>query len=111
MEDKIIPGGGKATIETSEIEYHKGVLQGDMLSLILFVLSVNQLGTETIKCNLSNLFFVDDLKLYAISLEQLVNLLKLVVECSKDIGMSFGFCKCAYQCIQRGKRKEVGSPL
>ena len=36
--------GDKATIETSEIEYHKGVLQGDMLSLILFVLSVNPLS-------------------------------------------------------------------
>ena len=28
-------------IETSEIQYHKGILQGDMLSLMLFVLSVN----------------------------------------------------------------------
>ena len=25
--------------------------------------------------------------------------------------MSFGDSKCAYQCIQRGKRKEIGSPL
>ena len=58
--------GDKATIETSEIEYHKGVLQGDMLSFILFVLSVNplsyilhkkegyKLGTGAKRCNLSN---------------------------------------------------------
>ena len=115
--------GDKATIETSEIEYHKGVLQGDMLRLILFVLSVNplsyilhkkegyKLGTGANRCNLSNLFFVDNLKLYAISLEQLLNLLKVVVEYSKDIGMSFVDSKCAYQCIQRGKRNEIGSPL
>ena len=115
--------GDKATIETLEIEYHKGVLQGDMLSSILFVLSVNplsyilhkkegyKLGTGTKRCNLLNLFFVDDLKLYAISLEQLINLLKIVVEYSKDIGMSFGDSKCAYQCIQRAKRKEIGSPI
>ena len=115
--------GDKATIETSEMEYHKGVLQGDMLSLILFVLSVNplsyilhkkegyKLGTGAKRCNLSNLFFVDDLKLYDISLEQLLNLLKIVVEYSEDIGMSFGDIKCAYQCIQRGKSKEIGSPL
>ena len=36
--------GDKATIETLKIEYHKGILQGDMLSLILFVLSVNPLS-------------------------------------------------------------------
>ena len=81
--------GDKATMETLEIEYHKGVLQGDMLSLILFVLSVNllsyilhkkeewKLRTGTKRCNLSNFFFVDDLILYAIRLEQLINLLKL----------------------------------
>ena len=78
--------GDKATMETLEIEYHKGVLQGDMLSLILFVLSVNllsyilhkkelyKLTTGTKRCNLSNLLFVDNLKLYAISLGQLINL-------------------------------------
>ena len=94
-----------------------------MLSLILFVLSVNplsyilhkkegyKLGTGAKRCNLSNLFFVDDLKLYAVSLEQLLNLLKIVVEYSKDIGMSFRDSKCAYRCIQREKRKEIGSPL
>ena len=42
---------------------------------------------------------------------QLLDLLKIVAEYSKDIGMSFGGSKCAYQCIQRGKRKEIGSPL
>ena len=31
-------------IETSDIEYHKGIFQGDMLSLILFLLSVNPLS-------------------------------------------------------------------
>ena len=36
--------GETESIETSEIEYYKGILQGDMLSLILFVLSVNPLS-------------------------------------------------------------------
>ena len=57
------------------------------------------------------MFFVDDLKLYAISLAQPINLLIIVAEYSKNIGMSFGDSKCAYQCIQRGKRKEIGSPI
>ena len=81
------------------------------LSYILHKKEGYKLGTGAKRCNLSNLFFVDNLKLYAISLEQLLNFLKIVVEYSKDIGMSFGDSKCAYQCIQRGKRKEIGSPL
>ena len=36
--------GETYSIETSEIEYYKGILQGDMLSLILFILSVNPLS-------------------------------------------------------------------
>ena len=92
-------------IETSEIEYHKGILQGDMLSLILFVLSVNPLSfilhgknlgykLGEIKHNLSHASFVDDLKLYATCIEESIKLLEIVVEYSMDIGMSFGESKC-----------------
>ena len=31
-------------IKTSEVEYYKGILQGDMLSLMLFILSINPLS-------------------------------------------------------------------
>ena len=86
--------GETESIETSEIEYYKGILQGDMLSLILFVLSINPLSfilhkkegyeigkektstqnrdeayemeEQEISTNLLHLFFVDDLKLYAV---------------------------------------------
>ena len=83
--------GEKTTTESSEIEYFKGILQGDMLSLILFVLSVNPLsfmlhkeegykiGKEERTTNLSHLFFVEDLKLYALNLEKLIALLELVI--------------------------------
>ena len=113
----------KSMIETSEIEYHhKGILQGDMLSFILFVLSVNplsfmlhkknlgyKLGEK--KNNLSHAFFVDDLKLCATCIEELIKLLEIVVEYSRDIGMSFPESKCAYQCIKRGKRSGIGTSL
>ena len=33
-----------ASIETDELEYHKGIIQGDTLSFILFILSVNPLS-------------------------------------------------------------------
>ena len=98
--------GETESIETSEIEYYKGKLQGDMLSLILFVLSVNPLSfilhkkegykigkektstqnrdedykmeEQEISTNLSHLFFVDDLKLYAVTLEIMKALLEIV---------------------------------
>ena len=107
-------------MESSEIEYFTGILQGDMVSLILFVLSVNPLsfmfhkeegykiGKEERTTNLSHLFFVADLKLYALNLEKLIALLELVIQFSQDVGMVFGESKCAYQCKQQGKRREMG---
>ena len=101
----------KITVESSEIEYLKGILQGDMLSLTLLVLSVNPLsfmlhkeeGYKIAKeeriTNLSYLFFVDDLKLYALNLEKLIALLEIVIQFSQDVGMVFRESKCAYQCI------------
>ena len=59
------------------INYFKRILQGDTLSLILFVLAVNpnslllhkqegyQIGKDKRETNISHLFFVDDLKLPA----------------------------------------------
>ena len=57
------------------IDYMRGILQGDLLSLTLFVLSVNPLSyllskekgytLNVTKRGISHLSFVDDLKLYA----------------------------------------------
>ena len=118
--------GETDSIETSEIKYYKGIIQGDMLSLILFILSVNQLSfilhkeegyklgkkkeqgehkqeTEKTRTNLSHLFFVDDIKLYGRTLEMMRTLLEIVTQFSHDVRMKFGEDKCAYQCIKRRK--------
>ena len=101
----------------------KGILQGDLMGLILFVLSVNPLsfllsrengyniGKAIGDKNLNHLFFEDDLKLYASTLIQMKKLLDIVTQFTRDVGMSFGKSKCAYQMIERGKRKEVNEPL
>ena len=115
--------GEKENIETDFIKYLRGILQGDTLSLILFVLAVNPLSfllskyegyiigkTKRTK-NISHLFFIDDLKLYALNLNMMIKMLKMVVQFSEDVGMNFGANKCAYQCIERGKRKEQSQPL
>ena len=110
-------------IETDYIEFVKGILRGDLMSLILYVPSVNPLSflisrengyniRKTIRDKILNdLFFVDDLKLYASTLIQMKNLSVIVTQFTRDIGMSFGESKCAYQMIERGKRKEVNEPL
>ena len=41
---KVILNTEKEQIETDEIKYLNGTLQGDLLSLILFILSVNPLS-------------------------------------------------------------------
>ena len=108
---------------TDYIEYMKGTLQGDLMSQILFVLAANPLsfllsredgykiGKKVRNKILSHLFFVDDLKLYASTIMQMKKLLDIVTHFTRDVGMSFGESKCAYQMIERGKRKEVDEPL
>ena len=69
---------GNETIETHVINYLTGALQGDCLSLLLFVLSVNPLSfllknlprykigePGKRELSISHMFFVDDLKTYA----------------------------------------------
>ena len=114
--------GETSNIETDFISYLRGILQGDTLSLILFVLSVNPLPfllrnhegykiKNIKKNNITNLFFVDDLKLYAQNIEKMKKILEIVTTFSQDVGMSFGISKCAYQCIERGKQKLQNQPL
>ena len=97
--------------------YLRGILQGDTSSLILFVLSVNPLSFllekhEEYKIsidekgkNISHLFFVDNLKLYAANIAKTMLMLKTVTQYSNDVGMKFDGSECAYQVIERGKRK------
>ena len=111
-------------IRIGEILYKKCVFQGDYLSVILFTLSLNTLSfwlnetdgykmaTNTIcKKILTQLFFVDDLRLYAAILQQSKQQLDIVTMFSHDIGMAFGEDKCGYVCIEQGKNKSLGKLL
>ena len=111
-------------VRIGEILYRKGVLQGDYLSVILFILSLNPLSfllnrTDGFKLskdtvhekNITHLLFVDDLKLLAPTLNKIKLQLDIVTTFSKDIGMTFGEDKCAYICIDRGKRKSLGKSI
>ena len=106
------------TIETDSIDYRRGILQGDGLSVILFALSINPASfimkdfegfelreVRTIREIINHLLFVDDLKLHAKTLLQMEKLLNFATTFTNDIGMIFGESKSAYVCIVRGKRK------
>ena len=105
-------------IVTDVIKYLCGVIQGDNLSVLLFILSINPLSfllkdapgyklesDQGESVNVNHSLFVDDLKLYATSINNLKLLLDIVTKFSKDIGMTFGLAKCAYIYIERGKTK------
>ena len=85
------------------IRYLRGIFQSDSLSVLLFILAVNPLSlvlnelkgykmgsTSNRNTNITHLFFVDDLKLYASNLQKATKLLDLVTTFSNDIRMKFG---------------------
>ena len=106
-----------------DIIYKKGALQGDYLSVILFILSLNpgsyllnqtqdyKVGSTERSKNLTHLFFVNDLKLYASSLERSKYQLDVITTFSKDIGMTFGEDKCGYIYIERGSITSQGESI
>ena len=105
---------GEEVIESDIKYFSKGIFQGDSLSILLFILSVNPLSFllhklqgyacgKHKKYNAMHNFFVDDLKLYASSINTAKRQLDLVTAFSKDTGMTFGDDKCAYQQIQNEK--------
>ena len=95
------------------------VFQGDSLSVLLFILEVNPLSFLLNKLkgykigssgnhntNITHLFFVDDLKLYASNLQEATKLLDLVTTFSNSIRMKFGESKCAYLKTEKGLIKQ-----
>ena len=108
--------GETETIICAVINFFKGIFQGDSLSVLLFILTVNPLsfmlknlkgysyGTDR-NSNITHNFFVDDLKLCASNINILKKQLDLVTTFSKDIGMTFGEYKCAYQQVENVKLK------
>lgn len=111
-------------IETQSIRYKTGVLQGDCLALMLFMLSINPLSHLLQRCEgynaglpgnrdtkITHLLFVDDLKTFDSSQEKGMEKLKIITEFTNSIGMKFGEDKCAYLNIEKGRRKQLNLSL
>jgi Reverse transcriptase (RNA-dependent DNA polymerase) len=120
------PGG---QIERSNfLRIRSGVLQGDSFSPLLFCLAMvpisHALNSSNIcyttasgkltktQLSLSHQFYMDDLKLYADSEENLTELLRIVKAISKAINMKVNLKKCAVAHFEpeRLKRKKVPKP-
>ena len=106
------------------IEYLTGILQGDCLSLILFVLCVNPLshllkdseGYMTGEPNqrslsITHLLFVNDLKTFAKNLTSALKQLDIITTFTNDIRMQFRADKCAYLNIERGQRVQLNKKI
>lgn len=101
--------------ETKELMIRRGIFQGDGLSPLLFCMSINPLSymlqssgygyqiSSNPRVRISHLLYMDDLKCYANSPDQLKSLLMLVTSFSESICMEFGVDKCAVLHCKRGK--------
>ena len=106
------------TIMTDIVKYLTGVLQGDCLALLLFILSVNPLSHLLTECadgydigkrretTITHLLFVDDLKTYAKNEASAKQQLKLITDFSRDIGMKFELTN-AHTCMYRKGETEI----
>ena len=88
-----------------EVDVNRGIFQGDRLSPLIFVICMIHLslllrkkkasydwGRKEFKLN--HLLFMDDLKLFAKSDDQIDSLVQTVFTFSEDTGMEFGLKKC-----------------
>ena len=97
-----------------EVYIKQGIFHGDSLSPLVFVLALIPVGLILRKAKavyefsgskekISNILFMDDLKLYSCNEKELNSLVQTIHIFSKGIGMEFGIKKCAMLVIGKGK--------
>ena len=102
-----------------EIKIRRGIFQGDSISPLHFVISMLPLSLllnkqkvgyelkETNVLHISHRLFMDDLKLYSNTQENMQQLVNITSIFSADIAMEFGLDKCATINISKGKLGDV----
>ena len=92
-----------------EVVFKRGIYQGDSLSPLLFIISINPLSLLlNRKCrgynlegnNMTHILYMDDLKGYCESYKSLEKMCLLIEEFTVDIGMELGLSKCSVIHIQ-----------
>ena len=96
-----------------EVKVTRGIFQGDSLSPLLFVICMIPLSLVLRKTKayyewgnkqyrINHLLFMDDLKLFGKTKDQIDSLVQIVQIFSEDIGMEFGLKKCGILVLRKG---------
>ncbi|KAL1447369.1 hypothetical protein WDU94_013907 [Cyamophila willieti] len=107
------PQEAMTKIITNNIKIERGIFQGDALSPLLFCMTLIPLSAELNRAQkgyklkndsreISHLLYMDDIKLFAKTEVGLNSSIDIVKSMASDIGMSFGYDKCAKIIIKRG---------
>ena len=97
-----------------EVDIKRGILKGDSLPPLVFVLALIPLSLiirnaeaayefSGCKEKINHLLFMNDLQLYSRNEKELDPLVQLIHIFSEDIGMEVGIEKCAMLAIKKGK--------
>ena len=94
------------------VDIKRGIFQGDSLSPLIFVICMIPMskvlrnakaGYRLGDMKINHLLFMDDLKMFAKSKNEIDSLVSTVQVISQDIGMQFGINKCGAIIMKRGK--------
>ena len=107
-------------ITTDQIRIKRGIFQGDLFSLLLFWLALVPLTSELATSGygykisrtsapISNLFYMDDLRLFIKNEPEQIGELKVVKQFSDDISVEFGLEKFARASFKKRKMTSTGN--
>ena len=121
----------KGEITLPDVKIKRGIYQGDSLSPLIFCMTLDPLsklikdqdigyntsktrGPDAVRKIISHLLFMDDIKLYADSDENLQKLIQLVHDYSNDTHMEFGLdkgAKCTFKTDKKAPSEANGMML
>ena len=116
-EIKLILRHDNGVLEVPNIKIKRGIFQGDTLSPLLFVIAINPLsyllskseyGYTIDKVCYTHMLYMDDIKTFSCSSKGGKEMIMIMFDFSKSIGMSFGIDKCKVLNIVRGKYQKNG---
>ena len=109
--------------ETSDlIKFNKGLPQGDALCPRLFTICLNPVAlqlkasegyklSKPISAKITDLLYIDDLKVFAVSATKMTRVLKATKESTKCIGMQWNEKKCAVTHMKKGALDQTTSDM